>query len=136
MKMLTRTTALTTAAALLTAPAIALAAAPAHADGPEKHAQGAVGGGRYDINIEKENGFDVGVDLEGIPASSTWKLVVKHDGKRVSTQTANSRLDDGRHEVDFRDVRSKNTKGKDSFTVKISRVDGAGSVTRTLTFAS
>ena len=45
--------------------------------------------------------------------------------------------DDGRYEVDFREIRSANTAGADTFKVTIKRVGGGGSkVTRTLRFAS
>lgn len=123
------------AAALLAAPTALLVTAPAHADGPEKHARGSVAGARYDIDIEKERGFEVNVELDGVPSASTWRVVVKHDGERIGSQTAPATRDDGRYEVDFRDLRSKNTAGKDTFTVTIKRVGGPGSVTRTLTFA-
>ncbi|MCW2773944.1 MAG: hypothetical protein JWN91_2270 [Nocardioides sp.] len=130
-----RIIALTTAAALVAAPVAVLVAGPAQADGPERHARGTVAGATYDISAEKERGFEVSADLEGVAAGSTWKVVVKHDGTRIGSQTLRAVPDDGRHEVDFRDFRSANTAGKDVFTVKIKRVDGAGSVTRTLTFA-
>jgi hypothetical protein len=131
-----RIIALSTAAALVAAPAAVLVAGPAQADGPERHARGTVAGATYDMSAEKERGFEVSADVEGVPSGSTWKVVVKHDGKRIGSQTLRAVPDDGRHEVDFRDFRSANTAGKDVFTVKIKRVDGAGSVTRKLTFAS
>jgi hypothetical protein len=115
-----RIIALTTAAALVAAPAAVLVAGPAQADGPERHARGTVAGASYDMSAEKGRGFEVSAD----------------DGKKIGSQTLRAVPDDGRHEVDFRDFRSANTAGKDVFTVKISRVDGAGSVTRKLTFAS
>lgn len=123
------------AAALATGVAV-LVAAPAIADGPEKHSSGRVGGGWFEISAEKErNGFDLDADLDNVAAGSTWKIVVRHDGQRISRQVLNAVPDDGRHEVDFRDVRARNTSGADTFKVTIKRTDGPGKVVRTLSFA-
>ncbi len=130
LKTLTATTAATTAAGALVASA--LLAAPAQADGPEKHATGTVAGGFYDISVEKEGGFEVSADIEGVPASSTWRIIVRHDGQKVGSQKLRSRLDDGQHEVDFRDFSSADTAGKDTFRVTLRRTDGTAKVTRTL----
>ena len=74
------------AAALATGVAV-LVAAPAIADGPEKHSSGRIGGGWFEISAEKErNGFDLDADLDNVAAGSTWKLVVRHDGQRISRQ--------------------------------------------------
>lgn len=130
-----RMIALGAAGAVAATSAVALAA-PAWADGPEREAHGKVGGARYDIDIDKEHGkFEVDVDLDDAPKGSTWKLVVRHDGTKVGVRTAKAVLDDGEYEVDFRDVHSANTPGKDTFKVKIVRTDGPGKVTRTLAFS-
>ncbi len=134
--MMKRTLALTTAGAVVAGSAVAVWAIPAQADGPERHANGTVAGASYDIDIEKEGTFEVDVDLDGVPANSTWRLVVHHDGKKIATRTANAESDDGGYDVDFPDVRSGDTAGKDTFKVTIKRVGGSGKVTRTLTFAS
>ena len=129
-----RTVASIAAGALIAAPATVLLAGPASADGPEREARGTVAGAQYDISVEKDGRFEVSADLDGVPSGSTWKVVVKHEGKKVGSQTRNAKRDDGRYEVDFRDFHSENTRGKDTFKVTIKRVDGAGKVTRTLTF--
>lgn len=131
-----RMIALTTATALVAAPVALLVAAPAQADGPERHAHGSVAGAHYEISAEKDDGrFEVDADLDGVPAGSAWKMVVRHDGKKVATRTATAvRDDDGRYDADFRDVRRPNSAGKDVFKVTLTRTDGAGSVTRTLSF--
>ncbi|WP_343908235.1 hypothetical protein, partial [Nocardioides aquiterrae] len=114
----------------------ALTAAPAQADGPERHAHGTVAGARYEISAEKDAGrFEVDADLDGVPAGSAWKMVVRHDGEKVATRTAKAVRDDGRYDVDFREVRRGDSAGKDVFRVTLTRTDGAGRVTRTLTFA-
>lgn len=131
-----RTIALTTAAALVAAPAALLVAAPAQADGPERHAHGSIAGARYEISAEKDNGrFEIDADLDRVPAGSSWKMVVRHDGKKVATRTASAvRDDDGHYDADFRDVNRPDSAGKDVFKVTLKRTDGAGSATRTLSF--
>ena len=124
-----------TAAALIGGTGAALVASPAQADGPERHARGQVAGAAYEIAIEKERVFEVDADLDGVPAGSTWRMVVRHDKKVVGTRTARAVRDDGRWEVDFREVRSKNTAGADTFKVTLKRVGGSAKVTKTLTFA-
>jgi hypothetical protein len=134
--MLKRTMALTAATALVTGTGTMLAAAPAHADGPEKHAYGSVGGGRYAISAEKEHRyFEVDAELDGVAAGSTWRMVVRHAGKRVGSHTARAHRDDGRYEVDFREFNLRNTAGKDTFRVTLRRVNGSAQVTRTVLFA-
>jgi hypothetical protein len=127
--------ALTTATALVAGTGAALVASPAQADGPERHARGQVAGAAYEISIEKERRFEVDADLDGVPVGSTWRMVVRHDGKRVGASTARAVRDDGRYEVDFREVRSANTAGADTFKVTLKRVGTSAKVTRTLRFA-
>ncbi|WP_028644498.1 hypothetical protein [Nocardioides sp. URHA0020] len=125
---------LTTAGTLIAGTGAALVAAPAQADGPERHAYGTVAGASYEIAVEKERRFEVDADLDDVAAGSSWRMVVRHEGKVVGTRTARAVRDDGRWEVDFREVRSKNTKGADTFKVTIKRVGGP-KVVRTLRFA-
>lgn len=127
--------ALTTAATLIAGTGAALIASPAQADGPERHAYGQIGGASYDIGIEKDRVFEIDADLDGVTAGSTWRMVVRHDGKKVGTRTANAVPDDGRWEVDFREVRSADTAGPDTFKVTLKRTDGPGKAKKTLTFA-
>ncbi|GAB6987624.1 hypothetical protein [Nocardioides pyridinolyticus] len=133
-----RTIALTTATALMGGSAALAVAAPAQADGPERYAHGTVAGARYEILAEKDNGrFEVDADLDGVAAGSSWRMVVRHDGTKVAFRTANAvRDDDGGYDVDFREVRRADSGGKDVFRVRLTRTDGAGSVTRPLTFRS
>ena len=79
-------------------------------------------------------GIHAFTDLDGVPAGSTWKLVVRHDGNRIATRIGHAEPDDGRYEVDFPEVHSRNTPGADRFKVKIVRVDGPGKAVRTLVF--
>lgn len=131
-----RTIALTTAAALVAGTATLAVAGAAQADGPERHAHGTVAGARYEMSAEKDNGrFEVDADLDGVPAGSTWRMVVRHDGTKVATRTAGAVRDDGRYDVDFPEVRRSDSSGADTFKVTLTRTDGAGKVTRTLTFS-
>jgi hypothetical protein len=127
--------ALTTATTLAAGTGTALVATPAHADGPERHARGHIAGAAYDIEVEKEGRFRTDAELDGAPARSKWRMVVRHDGKRVGVRTARAERDDGRWEVDFRAVRSANTPGADRFKVTLKRVGGKAKVTRVLRFA-
>jgi len=132
--MLKRTIALTAAGTLVAGTAATVLALPAHADGPERDAHGQVAGAAYEISIDKERKYEVDADIDGVAANSTWKMVVHHNGTKVGTRTADAKRDDGRWEVDFRDVRSADKAGKDTFKVKLVRTDGPGKVTRTLSF--
>lgn len=130
-----RTTALITAGVVSAVPLSVVLAGAANADGIEKERHGTVAGARYEFNVEKERrGYDVDVDLDGIRKASSWKVVVKHDGKTILKQTKRAhRDDDGGYEVDFRDVRSGDTPGSDTFKMKVSKV-GGGSSARTIAF--
>lgn len=123
------------AAALVTGTAAVLVAAPAMADGPERETSGRVAGSWFEMSAEKERGFELDADLDNVPRGSTWRLVVKHDGERIATRTADTVRDDGRWEADFRDVHAPDSAGADTFTLTITRTDGPGKVTRTLAFA-
>lgn len=125
-----------TAVALVVAGAAAVGITTAQADGPERNAYGSITGGHYEISVEKEGRFEVDADIDAVPAGSTWKMVVRHDGKRVATRTARATRDDGQYEVDFASVHRPDTTGKDAFTVTLKRVDGTAKVARTLRFAS
>jgi hypothetical protein len=128
--------ALTTASALVAGTGAALLATPAQADGPERHARGQVAGAAYEIGVEKDRRFEVDADLDGVPAGSSWRMVVRHDGERIGSSTARAVRDDGRYEVDFREIRSANTPGADTFKVTLKRVGTSTKVTRTLRFTS
>ena len=90
-----RTTALITAGALVAAPlATLLAASPASADTTKR---GVCGHGSYEFQVDREDredggGFEVSADLDRLAPGSSWTVVIKHDGKRVSkvTRTADS----------------------------------------------
>jgi hypothetical protein len=129
-----RMIALTTATALVAGSGLALAA-PASADGPEKHARGTIGTATYEISAEKDDRrYEVDADLDGVPAGSTWRMVVRHDGEVVAKRTARAARDEGRYDADFRSVRRPDTAGADTFKVTLERVDGTAKVTRTLGF--
>ena len=77
-----RITAGLVAGALAVAP-LTLLAAPAHADA-EKHGQ--AGSGVYELSVDREDGgFDVSVDLDGLPRGQRWRIVLRHDGDEVAS---------------------------------------------------
>lgn len=126
MSMFTRTTALTAAGALLAAPAV-LIAAPAHAD---VERNGACGGGWHEFSVDREgNGFEVNLDLDGVKPGSKWKVVLRHDGKRYFNRTIRA---DYEGDLDIERYRG-NTKGKDTFKFRASRVNGSATCTAKIT---
>lgn len=130
-------TATVTTGLVASALGLGLLAGPAAADGPEKNATGTVAGARYDMSAEKEGNFEISADIDGVPAGSTWRMVLRHEGTVVGSQKLTARADDdGGHEVDFRDFLRPDTAGKDTFTITLRRTDGTAKVTRTLAFAS
>jgi hypothetical protein len=133
--MINRTLAAAVTAVALAGGSTALVAAPAQADGPEKQRRGTVAGASYEISVEKDRRFEVDADLDGVRSGSQWRMVVRHEGHKVAVRTAGAVRDDGRYEVDFREVHTRDTRGNDRFSVTLERIDGPGKVTRTLVFA-
>lgn len=130
-----KTIALTSVLAGTMALTVAAPAAPALAGGAERQVSGTVAGARYEMSAEKDDGrYEVDADLAGVRSGSTWKMVVRHDGKKVATRTSRAHREDGRFEVDFKSVNRPDSAGKDVFKVTLTRTDGAGKVTRTLSF--
>lgn len=120
MMNLRRTTATIGAGALLAAPLTVLGAAPATADA-EKEREFRVAGAEVDFSVEKDDGrFEVEVDLDEARPGSTWRIVLRHDGRRYHKRV--HRADrDGEIEIDRK---RRNTRGKDVFTVKVKRIGG------------
>lgn len=104
------------AAGLVTAP-LALAA-PAHAD-IEKHGQ--AGKGVYEFSVDRDNGgFEVSVDLDGLPRGQRWTIVLRHDGKVVAKVT---RKADREGDIEL-ERRLPDSAGQDVFRFKAKRVGG------------
>ena len=115
-----KTIALLTAVPLAAA-AIVVPAQAAQADRGDRQKNGACGAGTYELQVEREDGgFDVAVDLDRLAPGSTWKVVLRHDGKRVAkvTRTAD---EDGDVELD---AWRRNTAGSDTFTFRATPVGG------------
>jgi hypothetical protein len=127
-----RTTALVAAGALVAAPlATVLAASPATADTTKR---GACGPGSYEFQVDSENredggGFEVSADLDRLAPSSSWTVVIKHDGKRVSKF---SRTADNEGELDV-DVHRQDTRGTDRFRFKAVPAGGGSKCAATIT---
>jgi hypothetical protein len=109
------------ASSVVAVPAAVALAPAAHAD-VERH--GTCGSGVYELSVDRENGgYEVNFDLDGVKAGSTWRIVLKHDGKRYFKKV---RTADREGEVDVEKWRS-NTAGKDVFRAKaVNTVTGAG----------
>lgn len=110
-----------TASALVAGPLVAFAAVPAHADGPERSKEFVFAGAEVDFSVEKERKkFEIDVDLDDVRPGSKWRLVLRHDGKKVHDRTYTA---DREGEIEFTKYR-KDTKGKDRFKLAIRQVDG------------
>lgn len=119
MKNLRRATATIGAGALLAAPVAVLTATPASA--AEKDKQFRVAGAEVDFEVEKDDGrFEIEVDIDDARPGSKWKVVLRHDGKRIHKRTHRAD-DDGEIEID---KKRRDTKGKDVFKVKVKKVGG------------
>lgn len=124
---LTRSTAVVGAGALLAVPTAVLTTAPAHAD-VERH--GACAGGYYEFSVDREgNGFEVSLDLDYLRPNDRFKVVLRHDGKKVLKRTLRA---DYEGDLDVETWR-KNTSGSDTFKFRATKVDGAGGCTGSIT---
>ncbi len=127
-----RTTALIAAGALVAAPlATVLAASPASADTTKR---GVCGQGSYEFQVDREDredggGFEVSADLDRLAPGSSWTVVIKHDGQRVSKVT---RTADNEGELDV-DVNRPNTSGSDAFRFKAVPAGGGAKCASTIT---
>jgi hypothetical protein len=127
-----RTTALIAAGALAAAPlTTVLAASPASADTSKR---GVCGQGSYEFQVDREDredggGFEVSTDLDRLTPGSSWTVVVKHDGKRVSKVT---RTADREGELDV-DVNRPDTSGSDVFRFKAVPTGGGSKCAATIT---
>ena len=102
----------------------------AQADRGDREKQGSCANGTYEFQVEREaGGYDVSVDLDQLTPGSTWKVVLRHDGKRVSkvTRTADS---DGDVEVS---AWRRNTAGSDKFTFRATPAGGGQGCSATIT---
>ncbi len=117
-----RTTALATAA-VLAVPVVAVTAAPAQAD-VEKQRHFRVAGSLVDFQVEKDNGrFEVDVDIDDTARpGSRWKVVLRHDGKKVYSAVKRAQADG---DVDLLDLKRRDTAGADRFKVTVKKVGGA-----------
>ena len=125
MTNLRRRTAPLGAAALLASPLTFMAAAPAAAADREFR----YGGAEIEFDVEKDDGrFEVDVDVDDAKSGSTWRIVLRHDGKRFHKKV--HRADsDGDIEID---KNRRDTRGKDVFKLRIKKIGGPTAVTRTI----
>lgn len=120
MTTLRRTTATAAAGALLATPLALLTATSAHADA-SKERDFRVAGAKVDFSVEKDDGrFEVDVDIDDAKPGSKWRVVLRHDGKRVHNRVHRA---DSDGDVDI-DRKRPNTAGKDTFKVVVKKVGG------------
>jgi hypothetical protein len=125
--MLKRTAALIATGAIAVPTGAVLMAAPAHAD-VERH--GSIGSGDYEFSVDREGaGYEVSFDIDHVRRGTHWKVVLRHDGKRVLTRTLKA---DHEGELDVETYRP-NTSGKDRFKVRAERVNGSARASATIT---
>jgi hypothetical protein len=126
-KTATRAGAAVGTAALLAVPVALLVPASAQAD---VERNGSCGDGRYELNVDREDGrFEVSGELDGVAPGSRWKVVMKHDGKRFASVT---RTADNEGDLDVERMRP-NTSGRDVFRFRASRVNGPASCSAVVT---
>ncbi|WP_370289792.1 hypothetical protein [Nocardioides sp.] len=131
MPTLRRTAALAATGTLIAttaAAAVVTSAGPASADVERR---GACSTGTWELSADREGrAFEVTVDLDRLPAGSTWRIRLAHEGKVVTSVT---RRADREGEIELERLRP-NTAGKDTFRFSATRVGGGtcrgGLVTR------
>jgi len=134
-----KTTALLATATLLAAPltTVALAgsasAAPAAAAAPaDREKRGTCAGGTYELQAEREDGgYEVTVDLDRLAPGSQWKVVLRHEGKRVAAVT---RTADAEGDVELEAFRN-GTPGAERFSFRATPVGGGKGCAATVRLA-
>lgn len=118
------TATLATTALVATPLAIATASPAAAADREFRYA-----GAEIDFDVEKDDGrFEVDVEIDDAKPGSRWLVVLRHDGQRF--HKAVHRADrDG--EIDI-DKDRRNTRGADTFKLRVKRIGADKAVTRTI----
>ncbi|QWC84014.1 hypothetical protein KLP28_10320 [Nocardioidaceae bacterium] len=118
------TATLATTALVATPLAIATASPAAAADREFRYA-----GGQIDFDVEKDDGrFEVSVDIDDARPGSRWVVVLKQNGNRFYKQTVRA---DREGDVDI-DRDRRDTRGRDTFKLRIKRVGADKTVTRTI----
>lgn len=113
-----RTVAALVATTALVAAPIGLAL-PAQADADRSG--GLPGGGRYQLSVDREDGgFQVSADLDDTAPGSRWKVVLRHEGKKIASGVL-AADDEGDLSVDrFR----RDTAGADRFALTVTPAAG------------
>lgn len=105
--------------AALIVPGTVLLAPPAQAD---TERLGSCGTGTYDFSVDRDGGrFEVELSLDGVVPNSTWKVALRHEGKRFYKQVIRVDEDGDRDIVRFRG----NTPGTDTFKFRAKKVTGS-----------
>ncbi|MDO9456805.1 hypothetical protein [Nocardioides sp.] len=125
-----RTIALTTVGVLVAGPAALLVTAPAAQADVDRG--GVCGGGRYELSVDREDGgYEVSVDLDRVAPGTRWRVVVRHDGKRIASVV---RTADREGDVDVERV-VRGTPGSETFRFTAKRVGTRTACGATVTVA-
>lgn len=105
-------------AAALAVPTVMLVAAPANAD-VERSSRCA--GAEFELSVDREHrGFEVDADIDDARPGSAWRVTLRHEGKVFYSKV---RYADREGDIDVDRFR-KNTRGKDTFRLKVTPVGG------------
>ena len=125
--MMKRTTALIAATAVAVPGALLLAAPAAHADVDR---YGSIARGSWEFSVDREDGgFEVDLDVDRVAPGTTWRVVLRHDGKRVLARTLRA---DHEGDVDV-DVWRPNTPGNDTFRFNLRNTRSGAKASSTIT---
>ncbi|WP_110206194.1 hypothetical protein [Nocardioides daejeonensis] len=114
----------------LTAGVVSMSTSLAHADGPEKSRDFRVGGADVDFSVDLDHGrYDVDVDVDDARPGSRWKVVLRHNGKKIAHGTW--RADRDGDVVDI-DRNRSNTRGQDRFKLTVKQVGTKAKKSRTI----
>ncbi|WP_235737747.1 hypothetical protein [Nocardioides alcanivorans] len=133
MSRIRKTATALVAAGALTAGALGMLSAPAHADGPEKERNFRVASADVDFSVDLDDGrYDIDVDVDDAKPGTRWKVVLKHNGKKIAKGTWRADRDDDGDVVDI-DRTRPNTAGKDKFKLTVKQVGKKAKKSRTIT---
>lgn len=119
--------ALLAAGALAATPLTIALAGPAQADTERR---GGIDGGRYDFNVDRDNGgFEVSADLDDVTPGSSWKVVLRQDGKVFLKRTIRA---DAEGDLDVERFRP-DTAGTDVFALTAKKIGSTEKVRASIT---
>jgi len=132
MSRIRKTATALAATGALTVGSLGLLSAPAQADGPEKSRDFRVASADVDFSVELDDRrYDIDVDVDDAKPGTRWKVVLKHNGKRIAKGVWRADRNDG-DVVDI-DRTRPNTRGTDTFKLTVKQVGTKAKKSRTIT---